>query len=59
MNEFKSATLAKLKNCQNGTFEPLREIYFFFGQKHSLKHYENGKKKKKDLRRKKYKKGIF
>jgi hypothetical protein len=23
---FKSATLAKLKNCQNGTFEPVHEI---------------------------------
>ena len=31
---FKSAILAKLKNCQNGTFEPEHEIQNFFGQKH-------------------------
>ena len=26
MHGFKSAILAKLKNCQNGTFEPVHEI---------------------------------
>ena len=30
MHEFKSAILAKLKNCQNGTFEPVHEIQKFF-----------------------------
>ena len=28
MHGFKSAFLAKLKNCQNGTFEPVHEIGF-------------------------------
>ena len=37
MHGFKSAILAKLKNCQNGTFEPGHEIQKFFGQKHSFK----------------------
>jgi hypothetical protein len=26
MHGFKSAILAKLKNCENGTFEPVHEI---------------------------------
>ena len=26
MHQFKSAILAELKNCQNGTFEPVHEI---------------------------------
>jgi hypothetical protein len=26
MHGLKSATLAKMKNCQNGTFEPVHEI---------------------------------
>ena len=30
MQGFKSATLAKLKNSQNGTFEPVHEIQKFF-----------------------------
>ena len=30
MQGFKSAILAKLKNCQNGTFEPLHEIQKIF-----------------------------
>ena len=30
MHGFKSAILAKLKNCQNGTFEPGHEIQNFF-----------------------------
>ena len=30
MHGFKSAALAKLKNCQNGTFEPVHEIQKFF-----------------------------
>ena len=29
MYGFKSAILAKLKNCQNGTFEPVHEIQKF------------------------------
>ena len=36
MHGFKSAILAKMKNCQNGTFEPVHEIQIFFGQKHSF-----------------------
>jgi hypothetical protein len=36
MQGFKSAILEKLKNCQNGTFEPVHEILIFFGQKHSF-----------------------
>ena len=36
MHGFKSAILAKMKNCQNGTFEPVHEIQNFFGQKHSF-----------------------
>ena len=37
MHRFKSAILEKLKNCQNGTFEPMHEIQkFFFGQKYSF-----------------------
>ena len=47
MHGFKSAILAKIKNCQNGTFEPVHEIQFFFLAKNILlKHYENGDKKK-------------
>ena len=30
MHRFKSAILAILKNCQNGTFEPVHEIQKFF-----------------------------
>ena len=30
---FKSAILAKMKNCQNGTFEPVHEIQNFFWPK--------------------------
>ena len=33
MHRFKSAVLAKLKNCQNGTFEPVHEIQKFFWPK--------------------------
>ena len=33
MHRFKSAILAKLKNCQNGTFEPVHEIQNFFWPK--------------------------
>ena len=33
MHGFKSAILAKVKNCQNGTFEPVHEIQKFFGIK--------------------------
>ena len=46
MQGFKSAVLAKLKNNQNGTFEPLHEIHFFLAKSILLKHYENGNKKK-------------
>jgi hypothetical protein len=34
MHEFKSAILAIFQFLQNGTFEPMHEI--FFGQKHSF-----------------------
>ena len=30
MHRFKCAILEKLKNCQNGTFEPVHEIWIFF-----------------------------
>ena len=33
MHRFKSAILAELKNCQNGTFEPVHEIQNFFWPK--------------------------
>ena len=33
MHRFKSAILAKMKNCQNGTFEPVHEIQKFFWPK--------------------------
>ena len=33
MHGFKSAILKKLKNCQNGTFNPMHEIWNFFGPK--------------------------
>ena len=33
IHRFKSAILAKLKNCQNGTFEPVHEIQKFFWPK--------------------------
>ena len=33
MHGFKSAILAKMKNCQNGTFEPVHEIQNFFWPK--------------------------
>ena len=33
MHRFKSAILAKMKNCQNGTFEPVHEIQIFFWPK--------------------------
>ena len=33
MHRFKSAILAKLKNCQNGIFEPVHEIQKFFWPK--------------------------
>ena len=47
MHSSKSAILAKLKNCQNGTFEPVHEIQnFFLAKIILLKHYENGNKKK-------------
>ena len=36
MHGFQSAILAELKNCQNGTFEPVHEIQNFFGHKHSF-----------------------
>ena len=67
---FKSAILAKLKNCQNGTFEPMHEIQNFFWPKAffwSIMKMAIRKKFKtcprvrqiQDLCRKKYKKGIF
>ena len=33
MHGFKSAILAKMKNCQNGTFEPVHEIQKIFWPK--------------------------
>jgi hypothetical protein len=36
LHGFKSAILAIFNFCQNGTFEPMQEILFFFGQKHSF-----------------------
>ena len=33
MHWYKDAILAKLKNCQNGTFEPVHEIQSFFWPK--------------------------
>ena len=33
MHGFKSAILAKMKNCHNGTFEPVHEILNFFWPK--------------------------
>jgi hypothetical protein len=33
MHRFKSAILAKMKNSQNGTFEPVHEIQSFFWPK--------------------------
>jgi hypothetical protein len=36
MHRFKSAFLPELKNCQNGTFEPVHGIQEFFGQKTSF-----------------------
>ena len=45
MHGFKSAILAKMKNSQNGTFEPVHEIQnFFLAKSILLKHYENGNK---------------
>jgi hypothetical protein len=45
MHGFKSAILAKLKNCQNGTFEPGHEIQKnFLTRSILLKHYGNGNK---------------
>ena len=43
MHRFKRTILAKLKNCQNGTFEPVHEIQkFFLAKSILLKHNENG-----------------
>ena len=33
------------KNCRNGTFEPLNEIWIFLAKGIPLKHYEHGNKK--------------
>ena len=41
MHRFKSANLEKLKNCQNGTFEPVHEIQIFLTKSILLKHYES------------------
>ena len=38
--------MAKLKNCQNGTFEPVYEIWIFLAKSILLKQYEKGNKKK-------------
>ena len=43
MHGLKSAILEKLKNCQNGTFEPVHEIWnFFLAKSILLKYHENG-----------------
>ena len=71
MHRFKSAILAIFQFFQNGTFEPVHEIWkVFLAKSILLKHYENGNKifffetcprvcQIQDLCRKKYKKGIF
>ena len=41
MHGFKSAILRELKNCQNGTFEPLHEIQKKTTKRLLLKHYED------------------
>ena len=46
MHGLKSAILAKMKNSQNGTFEPVHEIQnFFLAKSILLQHYESGNKK--------------
>jgi hypothetical protein len=45
MQGFKSAIWAKLKNCQNCTFEPVHEIEIFLAKSIVLKQYENDNKK--------------
>ena len=42
MHGFKSAILVKMKNCQNGTFEPVHEIKKFLAKSILLEHYESG-----------------
>ena len=70
MHRFKSAILAKMKNCQNGTFEPVHEIQKKFWPKAffwSIMKMAVRKRfitcprvhKIQDLCRKKSKKGIF
>ena len=65
MHEFKSAILATFQFFQNGTFEPVHEIWIFFGQKNffeALWKWQDiicPKVRQIDLCRKKYKKGIF
>jgi hypothetical protein len=47
---FKSAILRDLKNCKNGTFEPVHEIQkLFWWKDHFLKHYEVDILQKKNL----------
>ena len=47
MHRFKSAILAELKNCQNGTFELVTEIKKKdFAKRFLLKHYESAIYKK-------------
>ena len=40
MHRLNSAILAKLKNCQIGTFEPVHDIQFFLFEIVLLKHYD-------------------
>ena len=54
MHGFKSAILAIFHFFQNGTFEPMHEIWHFFWPRACLK-----VRQIQDLGRKKYKKGIF
>ena len=70
MHGFKSAILAKMKNCQNSTFEPVHEIQNFFWPKTFfwsimkmtiIFFFTTCPRvcKIQDLCRNKYKKGIF
>ena len=67
---FKSAILAKVKNCQNGTFEPVHEIqkifwpkaFFWSIMKMAIRKFFRNMSQglpNPNLCRKKYKKGIF
>ena len=46
MHRFKNAILAIFQFFQNGTFEPVHEIWNFLTKSILLKHYEYANKKK-------------